>query len=141
MIEKKDPTLLKTVKAGNIQGVLTLLSHGAKVDTDDDNGTTALMFAANLGYTEIVRSLLAAGANINLTRKIHGLTALMLAANSCQVDVVKLLVSQGANINATNHDGSTALMIAALKGHIEIVQVLLAANAAFLKIRSTCSWL
>ena len=89
MIENQDTSLLKAVKTGDIQEVFTLLSDGANVDISDINGTTALMFAANLGYTEIVRSLLDAGANINLTRKTYNLTALMLAASANQIDVVK----------------------------------------------------
>ncbi|MDP5015848.1 MAG: ankyrin repeat domain-containing protein, partial [Dolichospermum sp.] len=87
MIEHKDTSLLKAVKSGDIIEVSRLLVDGANVDISDGNGTTALMFAANLGYTEIVRSLLNAGANINLTRKTYGLTALMLAANANQIDV------------------------------------------------------
>ena len=128
MTENQDALLLKAVKTGDIKGVFTLLSDGANVNARDVHETTALMFAANLGYTEIVRSLLNAGAKINLTRKPYQLTALMLAASANQIDVVQLLVSQGANVNATNDDGSTAIMIAALKGHLDIVQILLAAG-------------
>jgi len=38
------------------------------------------MFAALEGYTEIVRLLLAQGADLNMQRKVFGVTALMLAA-------------------------------------------------------------
>lgn len=117
--------LLTAAKNGNVQQVRQLLASGFPVDTGDRHGTTALMFAANFGYTEIVRCLLDFGADIDLPRKLHGLTALMLAAAHNQVDVVKLLTSQGANTNAVNEDGSTALMIAVEKGYIETVQNLL----------------
>ncbi|MFM6122711.1 MAG: ankyrin repeat domain-containing protein, partial [Sphaerospermopsis kisseleviana] len=129
MIDKNDNLLLNAAKSGDIKRVGELLATGANVDGCDRNGTTALMFAANLGYTEIVRSLLDFGANINLPRKTYGLTALMLAASNNQVDIVKLLISKDADINAVNEDGSTALMAAAQKGHLEIVQILLNAGA------------
>src|SRR5689334_9770027 len=129
MIENNDILLLKAAKNGDIKGLCALLAAGAKVDACDGQGTTALMFAANLGYTEIVRSLLDAGANINLKRKLYGLTALMLAASAKQLDIVQLLVSRGADVNATNEDGSTALMAAVVKGHVHVVRVLLAAGA------------
>jgi len=52
------------------------------------------MFAA-LGYTEIVRLLLAQGADLNMQRKVFGVTALMLAAANHQVDIVQILVEAG----------------------------------------------
>jgi len=128
-MENKDVLVLKSAKSGDTKHLCELLSSGAKVDVTDGDGTTALMFAANLGYTEIVRSLLDAGANVNLSRKRYGLTALMLAASANQVDIVQLLILRGANVNAVNEDGSTALMAAAHKGYVDVVQVLLAAGA------------
>ncbi len=119
---KNNDLLLSAAKNGDIKQVHSLLNANAVVDTGDRDGTTPLMFAAHLGYTEIVRSLLDAGANINLKRKRYGLTALMLAASANSLDIVKLLLSRGADVNATNEDGSTALMVAALKGHAEVVQ-------------------
>ncbi len=129
MTENNDTLLLKAAKSGDIKRLCALLNIGTKVDACDRSGTTALMFAANLGYTEIVRSLLDAGANIDLPRKLYGLTALMLAVSANQLDIVQLLVSKCADVNATNEDGSTALMAAVLKGHVNVVKVLLAAGA------------
>ncbi|HEY9708877.1 MAG TPA: ankyrin repeat domain-containing protein, partial [Oculatellaceae cyanobacterium] len=79
--------LRKAAQSGNLTQVQAILAQGANVDATDRDGTTALMFAAHPGYTEIVRALLEAGANVNLRRKQHGLTALMLAAAANQVDV------------------------------------------------------
>jgi ankyrin repeat protein len=129
MTENKENLLLKAAKNGDIKRLYEILATGAKVDVCDRTGTTALMLAANLGYTEIVRSLIDFGANINLTRKTYGLTALMLAASANQIDIVKLLISKNVDVNAINEDGSTALMAAAAKGHLDVVQILLAAGA------------
>ena len=51
MTENNDTLLLKAAKSGDIKGLCALLAAGAKVDACDRFGTTALMFAANLGYT------------------------------------------------------------------------------------------
>ena len=42
-----------------------LLDAGAPLDTKSSSGGTALMFAAAAGYTDIVRLLLARGADVN----------------------------------------------------------------------------
>lgn len=94
MTKNNDLLLLVAARNGDLTQVQALIASGAKVDISDPNGTTALMFAANSGYTEIVRSLLNAGANINLPRKRYGLTALMLAvslssARHCKFTVTK----------------------------------------------------
>jgi ankyrin repeat protein len=129
MISDKDVLLLNAARSGNFNQILAILTQGANVDATDRDGTTALMFAAQQGYTEIVRVLIEAGANLNLPRKRYGLTALMLAASEARADVLQTLVAAGADVNAKNDDGSTALMIAAHKGHLMVVQILLGAGA------------
>ncbi len=80
MTSKTDVLLLKAAQTGNLPQVQAILAQGANIDAIDRDGTTALMFASQQGYTEIVRVLKDAGANLNLRRKRYGLTALMLAA-------------------------------------------------------------
>jgi ankyrin repeat protein len=48
-------SLIRAVKSGDMGQVIALLDRGASSNTSDRDGTTALMFAAQLGYTEIVR--------------------------------------------------------------------------------------
>ena len=129
MTANNDVLLLSAVKQGEVNKIPALLATGTSPDAKDDDGTTALMFAANFGYAEIAKTLIHAGANINASRKVYGLTPLMLASNAKQVDVMHLLIDQGVDVNSTNEDGSTALMAAVFKGHLEVVEVLLAAGA------------
>src|SRR5262245_55701112 len=49
---------------GNIAIVELLLTRGAKVDAQGDEGETALMWAAAGGQVDIVKRLIAAGAKI-----------------------------------------------------------------------------
>lgn len=126
--------LVQSARLGNLRQVATAIDRGAEVDATDAQGTTALMFAAQRGFTEIVDLLLARGADVNLHRRQFGTTALMFAAAANQVAVVRQLLEQQVDLNATNEDGSTALMGATLAGATEIVELLIAAGADVLAI-------
>jgi hypothetical protein len=93
-------------------------------------GYTALMFAANQGYTDLVQILIAAGANLDI-KNDYGDTALMIAVGNIYhnyPEIVKLLINAGADLNIQNTFGQTAL-ISAVESSKDIVQLLIAANA------------
>jgi len=99
--------------------------------------TTALMRAAFAGDLELVKLLLAAGADPHLQSKDRE-TTLMAAAGTGfingynrgrpaaeRLEVVKLLVGLGENVNAADNYGITPLMVAANMGEVPIVQYLI----------------
>jgi len=100
------------------------------VDETDEDGRTALILASVMHHTDIVKMLLEAGANPNLTDG-YGKTALMWAAywGRSRTSIVKMLLEAGAKPNLTDKDGKTALMLASEKGHTDIVKMLLNAEA------------
>ncbi len=70
-----------------------------------------------LGRVDIVKSLLAAGADVNATSRkeydlLRGMTPLMLAASDGSEDLVQVLLDKGADVNAKAPDGATALALA-----------------------------
>jgi uncharacterized protein len=106
-------------------------------------GTTALARAAKGGDVEVVRLLLAHGAN-SVLPTVQGVTPLMMAAGTgysgrdsrgrYQTDeqaaqIIKLLLDAGAAINQRANDGGTALHGAASRGRNEIINLLVASNA------------
>lgn len=100
---------------------------GAPANIDapvNEEGTTALIRAAQYGDTEGVKRLLAAGANVNAAGKTGG-TALMNAAANGRAEIVNILINAGANVNAATEDGRTALMYAMTKGDVNIVSHLI----------------
>jgi Ankyrin repeats (3 copies)/Ankyrin repeat len=123
------PLMIATV-AGDHEMVNLLLRAGANPNTQNDQGRTALMYAANLGNllgtarTSIVIELLAAGANPNAVSTDEGATALMFAAKRGNPEVVKILLEHGANPMTVNLKGSSALSIAKAMGHTKIVEIL-----------------
>ena len=91
-------------------------------------GWTALMWASLGGHTEIVKVLVAAGANVNLQGSA-GMTALRWASGRGHTEVVKVLIASGANVNLQDSDGWTAAMGASVVGYTEVVKALVAAGA------------
>ena len=90
-------------------------------------GYTALIKACAEGYLEIVKCLLAAGADKEKAGS-DGVTALIYAARGGHVEVVQLLLSAGAVTDKADYNGRTALSLATSNGHQEIVQLLQAAG-------------
>lgn len=68
------------------------------------NGSTPLITAVVFDREEMVKDLLAAGADLNLQNN-DGSTALHNAAFFCRTNLVKLLLEKGANSNAVNNFG------------------------------------
>jgi len=92
-----------------VQLVELLIANGAAVNHQDDDGATALMYAARNGDTQAVNALLRNGASVNIADN-DGETALMkAAASSCTEGTVRALLSAGADLTARDHKGRNAL--------------------------------
>jgi ankyrin repeat protein len=68
------------------------------------------MLAASMGRADVMRALLAAGADANARRNDGG-TALMAAVANIRPEAVQVLLTAMADVNAVDSDGSTALML------------------------------
>jgi ankyrin repeat protein len=90
-------------------------------------GSTALVFAAEVGDARSAQHLLAAGANANDTAADGG-SALARAAFAGHTDVARVLIDAGADVNAAGA-GYSALHAAALRGDLATVQALLLKGA------------
>ena len=86
------------------------------------------MWAAGWGHTEMMKVLIAAGADVDAQTK-DGLTALMFAAAFGHTEIVQAVVDAGADVNAKLKTGRTALTLAAQASHIETVNILKQAGA------------
>ena len=66
---------------GIVEIVRLLVENGAEVNNKNNDGTTALLWAASKGYLEIVRLLVENGAEVN-SKNNDGTTALLSAASN-----------------------------------------------------------
>ena len=75
-------------------------------------GHTALILAARSGYTDAVKTLVAAGANVNQISKGDRTSPMLIAAINGHFDLAKWLLDQGADPNAASENGVTPLYAA-----------------------------
>jgi uncharacterized protein len=125
----------------------TEIRNGQRATWFEEDGATAFMRAALCGDIEVMRMLLAKGADPKIATKDRT-TALMAAAGvgytegfiqyrsrEDSIAAVKLLLELGADVNAQNEAGVTALHGAAHRAALEEIK-LLVEHGADLKIES-----
>ena len=88
---------------------------GINIHAKDQDGFTALHWAAWSGMPHSVALLVKAGLDIN-EKEANGYTPLMLAAMRGDETVVKVLLQLGADTAAVNNAGKTAAQLADEKG-------------------------
>jgi Ankyrin repeats (3 copies) len=131
--EGGNAALLAAAIDGNAEIVQTLLDREADANArtgriEDELDDSVLMLAAQHGHPDVVRALLAKGAQID-DRNRFGETALMQAALAGFPQVIRLLAAKGANVNARDVNGRTALMLG--QDDRETVETLLNAGADY----------
>ena len=130
------PALGDALRRENAADFKALLDQGADPNTRllDDNAiprekpTPILVTASGLDI-KIVKLLLDAGANPNLTQEKGSSTALMMAASVGNLPICQILVSRGANINAQDGNGYTPLLEAAHFGKTQVAEFLVSKGA------------
>ena len=146
----QQPPLIPTGRMSPMELAKKILARGVKIDDPitqlirdrfrtrmDMVGATAYIMAAKAADAEMMRLLVAAGANPFATTKAER-TALMVAAGidmwylnedsgttEDAFEAFKVALEAGSDVNAVNADGDTALHGAAHRGSNEMVQVLI----------------
>ncbi len=111
-----------------------LLAAGANIHarttdiTDQRNNRTPLHIASEMGRVDVVKVLLAAGADVRAQNK-GGDTPLHFAAARGRVEAVKALLAGGSDVDIRSKLGFTPLHEAASWSQVGVVKVLLAAGA------------
>ena len=128
-----ETALMLVVRTGRVEAAEVLINAGADVNAKERwAGQTALMWAGAQLQPEMVKLLLANGAEVDArssvrewTRKVSseprpkelaqgGLTPLMFAARTGCIECAELLLGAGADINLTDPYGVTPLVVATL---------------------------
>jgi Ankyrin repeats (3 copies)/Ankyrin repeats (many copies) len=114
------PVLVMAIRRGSAPIVEALLKNRADPNVRDiDTDLPPLLEAFD--RPDVVRILLAAGADVNAASRkegdlLMGMTPLMLVVLDGDADLVQLLLDKGANVNAKTPGGDTALSIVKAMG-------------------------
>jgi ankyrin repeat protein len=110
--------------SGDLENVKLLLAHGA------NPAEKALGEAVTFGYPDVVRTLIAAGANADIVES-SGINLLHWATITDRPALIPALIEAGVPINAMDDNGFTPLMYAATIdfGDTAVLKALLKAGA------------
>ncbi|KIW12585.1 hypothetical protein PV08_09863 [Exophiala spinifera] len=103
--------------------------HGANIEFCDSSGLTPLHRTVQAersdGTLQIIKSLLDAGAEIDVRDKRRQETTLQMASRLGRVDRIEYLLQRGANPEAINRFGENSLQLAEAAGHAEAARLIL----------------
>ena len=110
------------VREPNIKILEELIKHGAKVNTQDNEGFSSLMYTVENGQLEAAKCLIKHGANVN-AQDIYGNSILLHATTKMYVkNIVPTLIFAGADPKVANMFGDNCYSVktANMQGKQEI---------------------
>lgn len=133
----EEQTLMAATVAGDAERVKALLAKGAAVDERSpvvggfNDAHTPLLVAAREGHTEIVRLLIAAGADVNAVEPTFGAVSLHKATYNGHAEIVRLLAAcPGVHLDHRGpSNGYTPIHDALWHGYGECARILVEAGA------------
>jgi uncharacterized protein len=117
--------LMTAARVGAVAVVEALLARGASVGAKEpDQNQTALMWAVSEKHPDIVKRLIASGADVRARTK-GGFSPILFAARSGDLESARHLFAAGADVNDAGADGTSALVVAVVRGHATLAIELL----------------
>jgi ankyrin repeat protein len=123
-----DTRLIQAVKQEDVEAVRALLKQRVDVHATENDGFSALHWAAQRDNLQLVNLLLDAGADPRANSR-YRVSPLYLAALNGSASVIARLLDAGVDPNSTAHEGQTMLMTAALAGKADAVRLLVTRGA------------
>ncbi len=119
--------------AKDVKTAKILIDAGADIDGKAEGRTkdqmmTPLIFAINLGKTDVARTLIEAGADLNATDDMNR-TPLINSLETENKEIAKLLIESGADVNKPSKYGEIALIEAIRLNYADIAQMLIQSGA------------
>lgn len=136
---QNEKAFIDHVKEGNMDEILSFFADSIQISDNadsirmkeipllhehDENGLTAVHWAADRGHTEILDLLLKNGANVNITDKESNQTPLHYAVSCGHSESVRILLKHGADPHVKDADGTTCFDIAVESNDPHILDIL-----------------
>ncbi|MFZ4778981.1 MAG: ankyrin repeat domain-containing protein, partial [Terrimicrobiaceae bacterium] len=139
----KPPSSIRELAGlGDDKAVRGLLASGTAPDEPDHRGNSALCYAAMSGQTEVVKTLLEAGADPKKSTKRGPGQAITIAADGGNDEVVAALLAAGVDPDASRGGRpDNAMIAAAWNGHLNVVRRLREAGASIDYALLYAAWL
>ncbi|XP_044582303.1 palmitoyltransferase Hip14 isoform X1 [Cotesia glomerata] len=118
--------IIKATQYGALERVTELIEAGADVNEPDSETVTLLHWAAINNRTEIVKYLIAKGANVDAIGGELASTPLHWAARQGHLATFSILIRAGADPSLRDSEGFACIHLAAQFGHTGIVAYLVA---------------
>ena len=126
-VDYPDP-LIEAARYNEKDQIASLFADGASIKAVDNEGKTALHWAAASGNDDIASFLITNHADV-MARDNRGVTPLHAAVIAGDTAIIKLLLAHGADVNVRANNGFTPLHWAALYGKKDAAEVLLTNKA------------
>jgi ankyrin repeat protein len=126
--------LFYAANAGSVEMARELIAHGADVNSTEAY-YTPLAAATLRGHLDVVKLLLAKGADPNLSGRGDRQTPVLVAVNpvsrrAVHDEILRVLIEAKADVNAVNKEGDTPLTLAVESRRAATVKMLLDAGAS-----------
>ena len=131
------PAICLCVERGLYSMSKLFISYGCSVNTNDENGYTALHFSVSHQFLDLVKLLISNRANVNAVSNF-GQTPLHLACQQSSVEIVAALITSGANVERKDGDGRSPLSMACMCNQTEIVKYLVQEAGADVNSLDSC---
>jgi ankyrin repeat protein len=119
-----ESSLLDAAKAADRGAALAALERRADPNSADLDGTTPLIWAVHHDDVELVKRLIAAGADVKV-RNAYGATPMSEGAIVADVAVLDALLRAGVDVDSANADGQTALMVVVRTSNVAAADLLI----------------
>ncbi|WDL95958.1 ankyrin repeat domain-containing protein [Alicyclobacillus sp. ALC3] len=121
-----DVNFFEAAAIGQIEAVKSFLeTDSSLLNTYSHDGFTALGLASFFGHGEIVRELLARGADVHaVSRNEMTVMALHSAVAHGHTNIAAMLLEHGADVNAKQHSGFTPLLEAVHNEQKDMIELL-----------------
>lgn len=117
--------VLAAREKSNDVALILMADKRTDIEKQDTAGENAMMMAAIMKDDDLVKALIAKGAQVNK----KGWTPLHYAASVGDDDIVKILLDNSAYIDAASPNGTTPMMMAARAGHASTINLLASQGA------------